>query len=44
MYYDVWKQIKTPQIPSTSFLALLITLSQESDTIIDFKLEKFRSR
>lgn len=44
MYHDVWKQIKAPQIPSTSFLALLIALSQASDTIIDFKLEKFKSR
>lgn len=36
--------MQTPQILSTSSLALLISLSQATDTIIDFKLKRFQGR
>lgn len=44
MYHYVWTQMQTRKIPSTSSLALLISLSQATDTITDFKLKRFQGR
>lgn len=33
-----------PQVLPTSFLAMLIALSQASSTTLDFKLERFQGR